>query len=478
MRSITPERLFQGSSIPVRIIFLSCNIKKTKENSLASVSRSDGLVLYEDTRTFLDNRPLTDTRPCIRILVYSKDTNPTSPWCYIWFNSTGPPAVSRVTSIAPMRRSSVTNCRLRQPRAEEHQNAHYVDYVEASKSLQMTFIVTCRISNYDSHLKPKAVSLVRQPCERALTLLQVVGSMERNASSAIIKEDSAEGNNNSQPQWNVAVCGPALFYYHQDISIRLVEWLELLRALGFAKVFLYETDVHPNIQKALQHYVEDGFVSVTKFTYPEPYLNEPSTRRLWTLLKREEMFTMENMYFTDCVLRHMHEFRFIAHFDPDEMPMLPKHDSFPLWISDQMRRNTVAPGNKRAQWQALQLGWYYHNDDLETSNESLPNYMWMLRHPRRSYKTFLYNVGTTKPVFNMDIVLGVNSHMVIACAAGYCQNPNPMIPRNEAYVAHFKKTCGDYCKSTNSTEEEPALLRYQEKVVPAVTEVLKKLQLI
>ena len=40
------------------------------------------------------------------------------------------------------------------------------------------------------------------------------------------------------------------------------------------------------------------------------------------------MFAQENIYFTDCVLRHMHEHRFLAHLDPDEVPILPKHDNF------------------------------------------------------------------------------------------------------------------------------------------------------
>lgn len=76
-----------------------------------------------------------------------------------------------------------------------------------------------------------------------------------------------------------AVCGPALYYYHKDFSARLVEWLELLKAQGFGKVFLYVTDVHPNITIVLRYYVEEGFVQVTDYTYPPPYINEPSLRR-------------------------------------------------------------------------------------------------------------------------------------------------------------------------------------------------------
>lgn len=41
------------------------------------------------------------------------------------------------------------------------------------------------------------------------------------------------------------------FHLHRcfsDISPRLIEWLELLRELGAAKVFIYYMDIHENIR--------------------------------------------------------------------------------------------------------------------------------------------------------------------------------------------------------------------------------------
>ena len=78
----------------------------------------------------------------------------------------------------------------------------------------------------------------------------------------------------------MAVCGPALFYVQEDFSIRLVEWLEMLRAIGVPQVFLYYLGaVHPNIEKVLKHYERDNFVTLTDFRYPPPYLDEPLLRR-------------------------------------------------------------------------------------------------------------------------------------------------------------------------------------------------------
>ncbi|XP_037801383.1 uncharacterized protein LOC119596287 isoform X2 [Penaeus monodon] len=274
-----------------------------------TVSNTTTYLLYS---AVFDNRPLTDIRPCIRILAFTTAKKPTFPWCYIWFNTTGPPAISEVI------------------------RSEFIDWQPKSDKHHMFFLLTCRIPDGVAHMMPLAVSVVRAPCEKAQTLLQVNGAMQRG-SSAKFEGGDANKAVNGTPLWNVAVCGPALFYYHDDISIRLVEWLELLRAQGFAKVFLLQTTVHPNIEKVLQYYEQEGFVGITQFSYPVPYANEPTLRRLWVLMERVKLFAMENIYFTDCLLRHMHEYRFIAHFDPDEMPMLPNHDSFPSWLHDHVR---------------------------------------------------------------------------------------------------------------------------------------------
>ena len=76
-----------------------------------------------------------------------------------------------------------------------------------------------------------------------------------------------------------------------------------------------------------QYIVKDMLMYIIIFIL-FPYL------RLWTLVERQKMFAQENIYFTDCILRHMHQYRFIAHFDPDEVPILPKHENFLQFLDD------------------------------------------------------------------------------------------------------------------------------------------------
>merc|ERR1712013_3235 len=53
-----------------------------------------------------------------------------------------------------------------------------------------------------------------------------------------------------------------------DLSVRLIEWIELLTTLGADKIFLYNLEVHPNVTKVLEHYTAQGKVDVTPISLP------------------------------------------------------------------------------------------------------------------------------------------------------------------------------------------------------------------
>ena len=47
----------------------------------------------------------------------------------------------------------------------------------------------------------------------------------------------------------LALCVQPMLYVNHDISLRLVEWMEVLRQQKYDKIFLYIIDVHPNITR-------------------------------------------------------------------------------------------------------------------------------------------------------------------------------------------------------------------------------------
>lgn len=409
----------------------------------ATLDASSKFLLYS---AFFD--PETDGNGSIRLLGVSRSKTPVQAWCHIWFSPEDPPRPVRVANI------------------------DYLDYQSRNSGRQMPFLLRCPLHPNTTDV-PLAVSLTGKPCAEATNLLRVVGGGKRAALVSKSKWMPEEPTSLAK-MWVPAVCGPALFYYHEDFSVRLVEWLELLRAQGFNQVFLYVTDVHPNITLVLRHYVREGFVQITDYTYPPPYVNEPSLRRLWTLVERQKMFAQENVYFTDCVLRHMHQYRFIAHFDTDEVPILPKHDSFPLFLEDftNSRKHDSPPGYR--------LRGHYFYENLEPSQEAkdLPKYLWALRHTERQAKpNEPPTSGQFKPIFDMNAVRGVFSHGTLLCVSGRCRSSKmASVSSDKAFLAHFRLTCDEQCRE--NTVHDLTLQRYKEKVSNRVEKVLNDLNLL
>nr|XP_045611461.1 uncharacterized protein LOC123766416 isoform X1 [Procambarus clarkii]XP_045611462.1 uncharacterized protein LOC123766416 isoform X1 [Procambarus clarkii]XP_045611463.1 uncharacterized protein LOC123766416 isoform X1 [Procambarus clarkii]XP_045611464.1 uncharacterized protein LOC123766416 isoform X1 [Procambarus clarkii] len=410
--------------------------------------------LSEDTVFFLysaiyDNRTFTDMRPCVRVLGVSSSTSLPDAYCHFWFNITGPPVPSKVIKT------------------------EYIDYQWMDKSRDMTYMLTCRIPSGANSMKPVAVSLVHTPCQIASNLLHVTGAGKRE-SSAISSNITPQYQKWNEHVYTAAVCGPALYYYHQDFSIRMVEWLESLRAQGISQVFLYETDIHPNLQKVLRYYEKDRFIQVTKYSYPPPYINEPSIRRLWTLVERKKMWAQENVYFTDCLLRHMHQYRFIAHYDPDELPVLLQHRSYTDMLNEILRKSYIKNARQPIGYK-LQWNMFYYDVEPPASTRGLPEFLYMLRHILRTKTDLLpTSAGMYKAVYDMDYTTGVSSHVVITCNSGPCSSDLQEVSPDVAYLAHYTLgTCGEKCKNQDYMREEPAILKNVDVVKAAVKNVLE-----
>ncbi|XP_037772488.1 uncharacterized protein LOC119568154 isoform X2 [Penaeus monodon] len=387
------------------------------QEAAGGAEAGESVFLYS---AFYDPRTGSGLPPCVRILGMSQRENPDSMWCQLWFDARDAPVVARVADV------------------------DHIDYQGKDPGRQMPFLFTCPLPAPVAHLVPSAVSLAPLPCRPAGNALKVVGSRER-ASSAFVGEK--DGKNT--PAWSVAVCGPALYYYNEDFSDRLIEWLETLRAMGVAKVFLYETDVAPKVSQVLRHYEVDGFVRTLPYSYPPPYPNHPVTRRIWRHLEPAKMFSQENIFFSDCVLRHMHEYRFIAHFDPDEVPILPRHESLPGLVADLLRSSAGLP------YPTYNLQMIDLYEELPGTEEvrGPPPSLWFPRHTTRRKED---------PEFQTDM----------------CAESTKRLSPTMAYIGHTKRTCGEECRDRDLFRTETAHLRKRESILQAVTSIKKKLQLI
>jgi hypothetical protein len=52
------------------------------------------------------------------------------------------------------------------------------------------------------------------------------------------------------------VCVQAFRFSTIDLSVRLIEWLEILKILGADKIYFYKLGAHENMEKVLDFYTQ------------------------------------------------------------------------------------------------------------------------------------------------------------------------------------------------------------------------------
>ena len=92
-------------------------------------------------------------------------------------------------------------------------------------------MLVCKLPETHKDRIPDSVSIVKSECGQATNELKVVYNLPEDEKKSF------------------AVCSKGLSI-QEDQSLELVEWLEVLKALGADKVFIYiMQDLHPNIKR-------------------------------------------------------------------------------------------------------------------------------------------------------------------------------------------------------------------------------------
>lgn len=134
------------------------------------------------------------------------------PFCHFWYNNTSMPVVSPATYRK--NRDKLFN---------------------PNKDLQYPLLLSCVPPDSMKHLVPKSVSLVETKCPKSTP----------SNNLHVFNEKHKNGEKDG-----FAVCSKPLSQL-EDKSMRLIEWIELLRALGVDKIIIKILAVHPNILKVI-----------------------------------------------------------------------------------------------------------------------------------------------------------------------------------------------------------------------------------
>ncbi|XP_048512087.1 uncharacterized protein LOC105684351 isoform X2 [Athalia rosae] len=387
---------------------------------------------------FYDTRKLSRIGPAIRIVGMINRIEPTvKTYCQIWYEGEKEPQL--VDTL-------------------EYKYIWYPKWGNYKQGIYQPYIIACKVPQTHRKQVPASVSLVAKACDTATNNLRVI-------------------YNKPPRKKDFAVCVKGLDFLHDDLSVRLVEWIEMINLLGADKIFFYELQVHPNISKVLNYYEKQGKVHVTPLTLPGGQPNVPAFQHMYLTKKMNHKRQNELIPYNDCLYKHMYEYEYIALLDIDEI-IMPVQDSNWKELMDRILPKALKIRNEsRASYNVRNV---YFLDDLLHSHgwfKDVPRYMHMLQHVYRS-QNFTKPNQYVKCFHNPERVVTLHNHFPLACLGSGCTSYP--IETGDAQLQHYRADCVKSLKKTCVEYRENSVMdttiwKYKSKLIDRVTRTLKTL---
>ena len=409
-------------------------------------------MLYSSNGTFYlygayyDNRAALK-RPSIRILGMIDRIQPSiKTHCLLWYDVDKDPLVVPVL---------------------QYENIWIKEWGNFKDGALQPYLMTCQLPEADD-LKakgfrkdqvPVSVSLTEKGCEPVFNNLVVHNKLPSNRKGRF------------------AVCVKALDFLQEDLSIHLVEWIELLGLLGADKIFFYEFEVHPNISKVLRYYQEKGKVEITPITLPGDQPNIPGLRNMHLRSYVTRKYQNEVIPYNDCLYRNLYTYDYIALIDIDEV-ILPKTVSTWNELMD-----VIGANNSQHASYHFRHVYFWQNSEANRSLDhretlDIPLHMNMLKTVFRS-RNYTKPGEYIKCFHKVDKVLTLHNHFPRACLDGYCSSYS--VEPEMAHLQHYRDDCvgelKDICGTVykHNPIKDTTIWNYKDDLIQRVTRVLKLL---
>lgn len=400
--------------------------------------------LYSSNGTFhfygayYDIRKLSRIGPAVRILSMINRIEPSiKTYCQFWFENLKEPVIVKVM---------------------EYKYIWYKKWGNYKQGIFQPYLIACQIPKSHHSQVPTSVSIVEKICDTATNNLRVIYDKPKK------KKD-------------FAVCVKGLDFLHNDLSVRLVEWIELLNILGADKVFFYELQTHPNISKVLNHYQKLGKVTVTPLTLPGGQPNVPGFQHMYLTKKVNHKRQNELIPYNDCLYKNLYTYEYIALLDVDEV-IMPLNSMSWKSLMDTVLKKALADKNEtRASYNVRNV---YFLDDLLHSHgwfKDIPKYMHMLQHVYRS-KNFTKPNQYVKCFHNPERALTLHNHFPLACLSQGCTSY--AISTEDAQLQHYRADCVKTLKKSciefrSNSIADTTIWKFKEELIARTSKTLRAL---
>lgn len=386
---------------------------------------------------YYDVRRLSRIGPAVRVLGMINRIEPTvRTHCQLWFDGHRQPVIVRTM---------------------EYKYIWYKKWGNYKQGIFQPYLIACQIPKAQHGEVPASVSLVENVCDRATNNLRVVYNRPAGRDAA---------------KKGFAVCVKGLDFLYDDLSVRLVEWIELLRLLGADKVFFYQLQVHPNISKVLRHYEARGAVHVTPLTLPGGQPNAPGFQHLYLTKKVNHKRQNELIPYNDCLYRNLYEYEYVALLDVDEVIMPLRTATWRELMDAVVPKARAVRNETRASYNVRNV--YFLDDLTHGWFKTVPRYMHMLQHVYRS-KNYTKPNQYVKCFHNPERALTLHNHFPLACLSQGCTSYG--IDTADAQLQHYRadcvktltKMCTEYRQNSVA---DTTIWRYKRELVARVTDTL------
>jgi hypothetical protein len=298
---------------------------------------------------------------------------------------------------------------------------------------------------------PKFVSIVENRCDDANNLLEIFYKprVEKKKGFFVCLKD---------------------MIFKDDISDRLIEWVEIVKLLKAEKIVVYVTDILPQVLRVLKFYESQGFVDINFMKYPK------MTTENLTLVQHHQN---EMVPYQDCFYKNYNEFDYVVPIDVDEL-IMPLMDR--TWPELMKRILDNKPENAFFDSYEARNTHFYHVDDYLKRKFPERKIFHFLDNTLRNKEPFAVK-NAPKSFIPVNNSLVVNNHYPLKCLKGNRSCKDYQIELEYGLLFHYRKTCvGDLdsedCKNNeiDKAVNDTSLWRFKEEIIKNVEEQVKKLQ--
>ena len=254
----------------------------------------------------------------------------------------------------------------------------------------------------------------------------------------------------------------------EDISLRLIEWIELVRLMGASQIFFYDLHVPAKLEKVLNHYATKGLIELTKTSLPGNQPNEPVMQNKY--LKKNYYLEIYNeiIHLNDCLYRNIYRYKYIVNLDIDEIVMPRKGTWIDLIPYFEKNKAFHSIGSANFFDHISSSGKWTDptkTENLKQKKEAGSVYMHMLEHIYRSRNT---TKTIRKSFMKTDFVKITTSHHASRCLDCETKDGIPkgqFLKRNTALLHHYRKGC----KKISRMSTQDCWRYYQKHLVKDTT---------